>query len=115
MLHKVEFVILICIMSLVVNLILRIKLVLKEIRTIIDDTMKVNDGTVRRYSGTKITMFIAFVSVLWGFHYVLMESTIVEVIITVFITMACIATGVAVTSAWSKKINPPSPTDEPKN
>ena len=112
-LHKVEFAVLLIIGSIVLNLLLRISKVLTLIATIADDTLKVNDGLIRRYSATKMTMFVAFLSIVWSYHYITIKDGFNEV---AFITMTCIATGVSITNAWSKKISPPTETtDETKD
>jgi hypothetical protein len=110
-LHRIELSIAVVVLSVVINLLLRFKWTRKTIEAIIDDTLKVNDGPVRRFSGTKITMMVAFSSVVWGFHYITIKEGFNEI---AFITMSCIATGVAITGAYSKKINPPTETTEEK-
>ncbi len=102
--HTFELTVIVIALSVFINLILRYKWVRVNIEKLIDDTLKVNDGPVRRYSGTKITMLIAFGSVLWAFHY----TTLRGFNEFAFGTMALIATGVSLTGAWSKKINPPA-------
>lgn len=102
-LHRTEFVVLVIICSIVINFLFRVKLLVKLVETIIDDTLKTNEGSIRRFSGTKITMMVAFGSVLWAFHYITIKNGFNEY---AFITMACIATGVAITGAYSKKIDP---------
>ncbi len=104
-LHRTEFIVLILICAFILNLLLRIKWVTNTINTIIDDTLKVYDpeSKTRRFSGTKLTMLTAFTSVLWAFHYITIKFGFNE---TGFITMACIATGVGVTKALSKKLDP---------
>jgi len=112
-LHKIEFTVLLIIGSVILNLLLRISKVMTLISTIADDTLKINDGLIRRYSGTKLTMFVAFISIVWSYHYITIKDGFNEV---AFITMTCIATGVSITSAWGKKINPPTETtDETKD
>lgn len=111
MLHRVEMGILILISAVVLNLLLKFKWTKHTILTIIDDTLKVNDGVVRRYSGTKMTMLVAFVSVLWAFHYTTIKDGYVE---SAFLIMACISTGVSIAGAYSKKINPPTETKAPE-
>lgn len=105
-LHITEFCVLALIFGVIVNLLLRYKWVIKFIESIIDDTLKSYDtgSRKRRFSGTKITMMVAFGSVLWAFHYITIKDGFND---TAFITMACIATGVAVTGAYSKKLSPP--------
>ncbi len=104
-LHRTEFIVLILICTFILNLLLRIKWVTKTINTIIDDTLKVYapEDKMRRFSGTKLTMLTAFTSVLWAFHYITIKTGFNE---TAFITMACIATGVGITKAFSKKLDP---------
>jgi len=111
-LHRTEFAVLILVAAVILNLLLRFKWTKTTITTIIDDTLKVNDGPVRRYSGTKLTMLVAFVSVLWSFHYITIKYGFNEV---AFITMACISTGVSIAGAYSKKINPPTETKPPED
>lgn len=103
-LHTTELVVLALIFAVIINLILKFSWTKKLIIAVIDDTLKVNDGVVRRFSGTKITMLTAFGSVLWSFHYITVKYGFNEV---AFGIMACISTGVAITGAYSKKINPP--------
>ncbi len=102
-LHKVEFLVLIIMFSIIVNLILHYTWTKTLINAIINDTLKVNDNGVRRFSGTKMTMLTAFSSVLWAFHYIIIKYGFNE---TAFITMACIATGVGITGAVAKKVDP---------
>lgn len=104
--HRLELAILVLITSMIINLLLRFKWTRSTIEKVIDDTLKVNDGPIRRFSGTKITMMVAFASVLWAFHFIVLSYT--DLIVEVFLIMALIATGVSLTGAWSKKINPPS-------
>ncbi len=106
--HRFELSILVIALSVIINLALRYKWTRITIEKVIDDTLKVNDGIVRRFSGTKITMMIAFGSVLWAFHY----TTLRGFNEFAFGTMALIATGVSLTGAWSKKINPPAETTD---
>lgn len=107
LLHRVEMAVLILVAAVFVNLFLRFKWVRNTITSIIDDTLKVNDGPVRRFSGTKLTMLTAFASVLWSYHYIIIKDGFNEV---AFISMCCISTGVAITGAYSKRINPPTET-----
>lgn len=112
-LHTTEFIILILICSVIINILFRIRHIVKLVDTIINDTLKVWDpiSKQRRFSGTKLTMLTAFGSVLWAFHYdTIRNSTVNEM---VFCTMAAIATGVSITKAWSKKLDPE--VTEPKN
>lgn len=104
-LHRTEFIVLILICSFILNMLLRIKWVTNTINTVIDDTLKVYspEDKKRRFSGTKLTMFAAFASVIWAFHYITIKFGFNE---TAFITMAAIATGVGITKAFSKKIDP---------
>jgi len=110
-LHRVEMIVLILISSIIINLLLRLKWTRHTILTIIDDTLKVNDGAIRRFSGTKMTMLVAFGSVLWAFHYITIKAGFNEI---AFLTMAGISTGVAITGAYSKKINPPTESKAPE-
>ncbi len=108
--HRFELVVLVLASAVIINLILKFKWTKVLIEKVIDDTLKVNDGPVRRFSGTKITMWAAFGSVLWAFHY----TTLRGFNEFAFGTMALIATGVSLTGAWSKKINPPAESTAPK-
>ena len=96
------------ILSVAINLLLRYKWVKSTILKVIDDTLKVNDGPVRRFSGTKLTMWAAFASILFVFIY----TSLREFNEYAFLVMALIATGVSLTGAWSKKINPPAETTQ---
>lgn len=106
--YTFELAIMIIAISVIINLLLHRKWTKITIEKIIDDTLKVNDGPIRRFSGTKITMLVAFGSVLWAFHY----TTLRGFNEFAFGTMALIATGVSLTGAWSKKINPPTESTE---
>jgi hypothetical protein len=103
-LHRVEMGVLIVIAALILNILLRLKWTKDTIVAMIDDTLKVDDEKgKRRFSGTKLTMVTAFGSVLWAFHYIIIKYGFNE---TAFITMAAIATGVGITKAFSKKLDP---------
>jgi|SRR6185437_9142444 len=102
-LHKIEFIVVLVILSIIINILLRLKGIIKLISAIIEDTLKVEEGGVRRFSGTKLTMFVAFSSIVWSYHYITIKYGFNELAFTV---MACIATGVTITKAISKKINP---------
>ena len=103
-LHRVEMGVLILIASVIINLLLKLKWTKNFIESVVDDTLKVDDGKgKRRFSGTKITMFVAFGSVVWSFHYITVRHGFNE---TAFITMAAIATGVGISKALSKKLDP---------
>jgi hypothetical protein len=104
-LHVTEFFVLVGLVSLLINLLLRFKWLKNIVEAIIDDTLKVYEtgSKRRRFSGTKVTMMVAFGSVLWAFHYITIREGFND---TAFITMACIATGVAITGAYSKKLDP---------
>jgi len=105
-LHRVEMGVLILIAALILNLLLRFKWTRHTLLSVIDDTLKVYDpeSKTRKFSGTKITMFVAFGSVLWGFHYDTISNAKVNEVL--FATMAAIATGVGITKAFSKKLDP---------
>lgn len=104
-LHRVEMGVLIIIVALILNIILRFKWTKHTIESVIDDTLKVYDpeSKKRRFSGTKITMFVSFGSILWAFHYITIKYGFNE---TAFMVMAAIATGVGITKAFSKKLDP---------
>lgn len=77
---------------------------------IIDDTLKKKDadGTIR-WSRTSLTMFTAWVSVLFSFHYDLIKNGFNE---ASFIIMVGVALGSKLTDAWTKRINPIIKNDE---
>lgn len=77
---------------------------------IINDTLKKKDadGTMR-WSRTSLTMFTAWVSVLFSFHYDLIKNGFNE---TSFIMMVGVALGSKLTDAWTKRINPIIKNDE---
>ncbi len=91
-------------LSIIINLILRFKWTRMQITAIIDDTLKEDKGNGKRgFSGTKITMMTAFASLVWSFHYITVKDGFND---TAFITMAAIATGVGISKALSKKLDP---------
>lgn len=104
-LHQVEMAVMIFISAIIINILLRFKCTIKIINAIIDDTLKVDDGKgKRRFSGTLITMFIAFGSILWAFHYDTIRNSKANE--TLFAFMGAIATGVGIAKAFSKKLDP---------
>ena len=105
-LHIIEMGVLILISALILNLLLRLKWTKNFITSVIDDTLKVYDpeSKCRRFSGTKMTMFAAFGSTLWSFHYDTISNGKANE--TLFLIMAGIATGVGITKAFSKKLDP---------
>lgn len=115
-LHLVEMGVLVFIVALLLNLLLRLKWTKNLIMSIVDDTLKVYDpeSKCRRFSGTKITMLTAFGSVLWSFHFDTIANTKVDY--SLFLIMAGIATGVGISKAFSKKLDPTvvAPATEPK-
>lgn len=103
--HRIELIVLVLITGLIINLALRFKWTRKFITDIIDDTLKVDDGKgTRRFSGTKMTMFAAFGSTLWAFHFDTISNSKANE--TLFLIMAGIATGVGISNAFSKKLDP---------
>lgn len=105
MLHRIEMAVMILVSAIILNLILKLKWTKKLISDVINDTLKVDDAKgVRRFSGTKITMFIAFGSLLWGFHFDTISNSKVNE--NLFLVMAGIATGIGISKAFSKKLDP---------
>ncbi len=105
-LHRTEFAVLIVICSILINILFRIRHVIKLVDTIIDDTLKVYDPVSKKriFSGTKLTMVMAFASIVWAFHYDTIKNSKVNE--TLFGIMAAIATGVSIAKAYSKKLDP---------
>lgn len=104
-LHRIEMAVMILLSAVIINLLLKFKWTKKLISDVIDDTLKVDDGKgVRRFSGTKITMFAAVGSILWAFHFDTISNSKANE--TLFLIMAGIATGVGISKAFSKKLDP---------
>lgn len=91
-----------------INAAIRISWSIRVIKAIINDTLK-NDG---KWSATKLTMFVSFLTVLWSYHYEIVKHGFN---FDAFCVMALIATGVKITDAIGKKLNPTIPplTDKP--
>lgn len=95
----------------------RVKIVLDFVTAIIQDTLKVyNDKEKRlKWSATKWTMFISFITALSMAIYDCYKNGLNEIVFGALLTVAI--TG-KVTDAWSKKIDPtivaPTPEDQPK-
>ena len=98
--------------AVLLNLLLKIRWVKAQALSIIDDTLKRDVNGTRRYSAANLTMFTAFMTVIWSFHYHIIKQGWDS---EAFGIMALIATGVRVTDAWSKKLNPPPNTNLPPN
>lgn len=74
------------------------------INDIINDTLKrADDNGVLRWSRTSLTMFTAWIAVLWSYHYALIKYGFNE---TAFGLVIGVALGAKVTDAWSKKMTP---------
>lgn len=114
-LHKVEFAVMILLCSVVINILFRIRHVVKLVDTIIDDTLKVYDpiSKTRKFSGTRLTMVTAFMSIVWAFHYDTISNSKVNE--ALFGMMGAIATGVGITKAFSKKLDPEVTGPDTKN
>lgn len=74
------------------------------VQNLAEDTLK-RKGEDRQmhWSPTKLTMFSAWVVVLYSYHYDLIKNGFNE---TAFMVLTGVALGAKVTDAWSKKMNP---------
>lgn len=100
--------------GLVIHFLFRIPAVIKVGTQITNDTLK-RDG---KWDPTRLTMFGAFLSIVWAFHFDTVKN--MKVNEELFLIMGCIATGVGIARAYSKKLNPDAPkpeggTDEQKS
>lgn len=77
----------------------RIKYISNTANSIINDTLK-RDG---KWSPTRLTMFTAWVTAIWSYHYDVIKNGFDY---QAFLVMVGVALGAKVTDAWSKKINP---------
>lgn len=90
-------------LAILMNMLIRKSIVVKAANDIVNDTMK-RDG---KWDPTRITMFVAFGSILWAFHFDTIKN--LKVNEELFLIMAAIATGVSIARAYSKKLNPDGP------
>lgn len=90
--------------SVILFLLFKVKSFIEVLGTVADDTLKRHgkDGKLI-WSATRLTMFIAFLVVIWSYIYDMINHGFNE---TAFMVMVGIALGAKVTDAWSKKIDP---------
>ena len=74
------------------------------VSAIIDDTLKRKDAEgILRFSRTSLTMFSAWVVVLWSYIHYTIKDGFNE---AAFYALIGVALGSKVTDAWSKKLDP---------
>lgn len=84
-------------------------------KKVIRDTLMRKDAITGElvYSRTSLTMFTAWLAVLWSFHYALIKYGFNEVSFGIMVTAAL---GSKVTDSWSRRMNPETkPTNEITN
>lgn len=91
-----------------VNILFQIKTISCLFNSIINDTLKING----KWSRTSLTMFTAWMAVLWSYVYDIVKTGFNY---QAFLVMVVVATGIKVTDAWSKKLNPETKADDNKN